>query len=73
MKIGDKVKLNLTKEIEKGKCKKTAKPPSIIEFWEAINGFEGEVTQVVNDNEIWVRGKRTGVERMFNKDTLEII
>ena len=73
MKVGDKVKLNLTKEIEKGKCKKTAMPPSTIELWKAINGCEGEITQIVSDNEIWVLGKRTQDERMFNKDTLEII
>lgn len=73
MKVGDRVKLNLTKEIEKGKNKKTAMPPSTIELWEAINGLEGEITQIVSDDEIWVRGKRTGAERMFNKETLELL
>lgn len=73
MKVGDKVKLNLTKEIEKGKHKKTAMPPSTIEFWEAINGREGVIVEVVSDNEIWVRGKKTGADRMFNKETLELL
>jgi len=68
MKIGDKVKINLTKEIENSKNI----TPSVLELWENINGKEGIITEI-NDEEIWVKGNRTNKERMFNKEVLEIL
>lgn len=74
MKVGDKVKLNLTKKIERvSKYKKDFIAPGTLELWEAINGREGVVVEVISDDEIWVKGKKTGVVRMFNKATLEVI
>lgn len=73
MKVGDKVKLNLSKEIEKAKSKKDYTTPSVLELWEKINGKEGVITEIIDDDKIWVLGDRTKKERRFNKDTLEII
>jgi len=70
-KVGDRVKINfisLIKEEEKRKRKKI--DPSVLKLWKAINGKEGLITEIVSDDEIWVRGFRTQRERMFNKFTL---
>ena len=68
MKEGDKVVLHLKGELTK-KCRKKYHS-SVLKLLEAINGKTGIITEVVSDDEIWVRGDRTKVERMFNKATL---
>lgn len=40
-------------------------------WWSSINGKIGVVTQVVSDDEVWVRGRATQQERRFNSYTLE--
>lgn len=72
IKEGDKVRVFLDKEIEKAKSgkKKDWTCPGVLELWEFINGHTGVVTNIVSDEEIWVRGDRTQKERMFNKNTL---
>lgn len=74
MKVGDKVKLNLKSQIEKYKLakKKDKLPKSLLELWEAIDGCEGVITEI-NGNEIWVKGNRTEIERLFNRETLEVV
>lgn len=74
MKVGDKVKLNLKSQIEKYKSakKKDKLPWSLLELWEAIDGCEGVITEI-NGSEIWVKGNRTEIERLFNRETLEVV
>ena len=72
MKVGDKVKLNLSKEIEKAKARKDYTTPSVLELWEDINGKTGIITEIINDR-IWVMGNITKKERCFSEDTLEVI
>lgn len=68
MLIGDKVKLNLKEEIKI--AKKNKKVKLLVAFWEAIDGREG-VIEKIDGEDIWVRGSRKGVLRLFNKDVLE--
>ena len=69
IKNGDEVIVYLDEEIMENE-KKKSRYHHLIKFWKDINGKVGIVTSVVSDDEIWVRGGRTGVERMFNKTTL---
>ena len=69
IKEGDEVVLYLDDAIIEN-AKKKARFHHLINFWKGINGKVGVVTSIVSDNEIWVRGGRTNVERMFTKDTL---
>jgi hypothetical protein len=68
MKEGDRVVLHFKSELTKNGRKKYHL--SVLKLLEAINGKTGVITEIVSDEEIWVRGDRTGVERMFNKATL---
>jgi hypothetical protein len=74
MKEGNRVRVYLDKEIEKAKSgkKKYQVCPGVLELWEAINGKTGTITRIVSDNEIWVVGDRTKMERMLSKDTLKL-
>ena len=75
LQVGDKVKVNFDAAIKKateGK-KKERKQQAIIDLWEALNGRVGTVSEVVSDDEIWVKGDGLGLERMFNKHVLEKI
>lgn len=71
MKVGDKVKLYLDKEIEKAENAKKKKPyahPSVVELWRGLNGRVGVISEIDGDD-IWVRGPQ-GMARLFNKDVL---
>ncbi len=68
MKEGNKVVIHLKDELTKKGRKKHQS--SVLKLLEAINGKTGVITEVVSDDEIWVRGDRTKVERMFNVATL---
>ncbi len=75
LKVGDKVRANMDVEIKKatkGK-KKDRKSLEIISLWQALNGKTGIISQLVSDDEIWVRGDDHNTERMFNKNILEKI
>jgi hypothetical protein len=72
MEVGDSVQVFFDEKIAKAKSgkKKDQVCPGVLELWEAINGHIGVVTNIVSDDEIWVRGNRTQKERMFDKSTL---
>jgi hypothetical protein len=74
-KVGDRVKLNLEKEIEKetkGK-RKERKQPEMINLWKALHGRIGIISRIVSDDEIWVKGEQHSMERMFNRHVIERI
>ena len=64
-KVGDKVKLNLKKEIKGSKA-----PPSTIALWKALHGRVGTITEIMDDGEIWIVGSQ-GVKRAFNSEVIE--
>lgn len=68
MKEGDRVVLHLNDELTKEGKKNHHS--SVIKLFEAINGKTGIITKIISDDEIWVKGDRTKIERMFNKATL---
>jgi hypothetical protein len=71
MKVGDKVKLYLDKEIEKAKKAKKNKPyahPSVVNLWRGLNGRIGTISEI-DGPRIWVKGPQ-GMARMFTKSVL---
>lgn len=74
MKVGDKVKLYLVKEIEKAEKAKKNKPyahPSVVNLWRGLNGRVGTISEIDGDD-IWVKGPQ-GMARLFNKNVLVLI
>lgn len=71
IKEGDRVVLYLDEVIAENLKKKSK--IHLVKFWKAINGKSGIVTNVVSDDEIWVCGDKTNVNRMFTKTTLRKI
>lgn len=72
MKVGDKVEICLSEEINRAKKAKKSKPyvnPSVLELWEALNGRTGTVCKIEGD-EFWVQGPQ-GLPRMFIKEVLK--
>lgn len=43
----------------------------LLKLWNNINGGIGEVVRVVSDEEVWVKGRKTQLERRFTADTIE--
>lgn len=71
MKIGDKVKLFLDKEIEKAENARKNKPyanSSVVNLWRGLNGRIGTICEIDGDD-IWVKGSQ-GLPRLFKKDVL---
>lgn len=70
MKIGMEVQIYLDKEIEIAKKNKNYINSNVLELWEKINGKMGIISKI-NNNEIWIKSRRTNKERIFTKDTLK--
>jgi len=73
MKVGDKVQVYLDEHIKKAESgrKKDQICPGVLKLWKAINGKIGIITDIISDEEIWVRGDRTQKRRMFDKTSLK--
>jgi len=71
MKIGMEVQIYLDKEIEIAKKNKNYINSNVLELWEKINGKMGIISKI-NNNEIWIKSRRTNKERIFTKDTLKL-
>jgi hypothetical protein len=70
-KKGDRVKVNLCKEIKKAKKRKNYIHSGVLKFWEEVNSSFGFVTKVISDDEIYIKMMdEYGLERVFSKDTL---
>ena len=71
MKIGMEVQIYLDKEIEIAKKNKNYINSNVLELWEKINGKTGIISKI-NNNEIWIKSRRTNKERIFTRDTLKL-
>jgi len=71
MKIGMEVQIYLDKEIEIAKKNKNYINSNVLELWEKINGKMGIISKI-NNNEIWIKSRRTNKERIFTRDTLKL-
>jgi hypothetical protein len=71
MKVGDKVRLFLDKEIEKAENAKRSNPyvhSSVVDLWRGLNGRIGIICEI-DGNDIWVEGSQ-GMSRLFREDVL---
>ena len=71
MKVGIEVQIYLDEEINIAKKNKNYVNSTVLKLWEEINGKTGIISKI-NNNEIWIKSRKTNKERIFTENTLKL-